>query len=62
MEIAGLLQGRARHHRVEICISSLQIIAGPNASRIATYHYGPALNLATLQALQSTLLTEIAAI
>jgi hypothetical protein len=34
----------------------------PNASRIATYHYGPALNLATLQALQSTLLTEIAAI
>jgi len=33
-----------------------------NASRIATYHYGPALNLATLQALQSTLLSEIAAI
>jgi hypothetical protein len=35
---------------------------GPNASRIAAYHYGPALNLATLEALQSTLLTEIAAI
>jgi hypothetical protein len=35
---------------------------GENASRIATYHVGLALNLATLQALQSTLLSEIAAI
>ena len=30
-----------------------------NASRIATYHYGPALNLATLEALQATLLSEV---
>jgi hypothetical protein len=35
---------------------------GPNASRIATYHYGPALNLATLKGLQATLLSEIAGI
>lgn len=33
-----------------------------NASRIATYHVGPALNLATLEGLQETLLSEIAAI
>jgi len=33
-----------------------------NASRIATYHVGPALNLATLEGLQDTLLSEIAAI
>ena len=33
-----------------------------NASRIATYHYGPALNLATLEGLQDTLISEIAAI
>ena len=31
-------------------------------SRLATYHYGPALNLATLEALQDTLITEIAAV
>ena len=31
-------------------------------ARLATYHFGPALNLATLEALQDTLLTEIAAI
>jgi hypothetical protein len=30
--------------------------------RLATYHAGPALNLATLEALQDTLITEIAAI
>ena len=30
--------------------------------RIATYHAGPALNLTTLEALQDTLITEIAAI
>ncbi len=34
----------------------------PNASRIATYHYGPALDLATLQGLQATLLAEIAGV
>jgi hypothetical protein len=33
-----------------------------NASRIATYHYGPALNLATLEGLQATLLAEIAGV
>ena len=33
-----------------------------NASRIATYHYGPALNLATLEGLQDTLISEIAAV
>jgi hypothetical protein len=32
------------------------------SARLATYHVGLALNLATLQALQSTLLSEIAAI
>ena len=31
-------------------------------SRLATYHYGPALDLATLEGLQDTLITEIAAI
>jgi len=31
-------------------------------ARLATYHAGPALNLATLEALQDTLITEIAAI
>jgi hypothetical protein len=30
--------------------------------RIATYHAGPALNLATLESLQATLISEIAAI
>jgi hypothetical protein len=33
-----------------------------SAARLATYHAGPALNLATLEALQDTLITEIAAI
>ena len=32
------------------------------AARLATYHIGPALNLATLEGLQDTLITEIAAI
>lgn len=36
--------------------------SGKNASRIATYHIGPALNLATLEGLQATLLSEIAAV
>ena len=31
-------------------------------SRLATYHLGPALNLATLEGLQATLISEIAAI
>jgi hypothetical protein len=34
----------------------------PNASRIATYHVGSALNLSTLQGLQKTLLAEIAGV
>ena len=34
----------------------------PTASRLATYHAGPALNLATLEGLQATLISEIAAI
>ena len=33
-----------------------------SAARLATYHAGAALNLATLEALQDTLITEIAAI
>ena len=37
--------------------------AAPSAdARLATYHAGPALNLATLEGLQDTLITEIAAI
>ena len=35
---------------------------GRSDVRLATYHFGPALNLATLEALQATLITEIAAI
>ena len=34
----------------------------PMGARLTTYHAGPALNLATLEALQDTLITEIAAI
>ena len=34
----------------------------PTDVRLATYHAGPALNLATLEGLQDTLITEIAAI
>ena len=45
---------------------ALQIFARSSANRsdarLATYHAGPALNLATLEALQDTLITEIAAI
>ena len=36
-------------------------VASTNA-RLATYHVGPALNLATLEGLQDTLISEIAAI
>ena len=34
----------------------------PTDARLATYHAGPALNLATLEGLQDTLISEIAAI
>jgi hypothetical protein len=34
----------------------------PTTARLATYHAGPALNLATLEGLQETLLSEVAAI
>lgn len=34
----------------------------PTTARLATYHAGPALNLATLEGLQDTLISEIAAI
>ena len=34
----------------------------PCSARLATYHVGPALDLATLEGLQDTLITEIAAI
>jgi hypothetical protein len=34
----------------------------PTDARIATYHAGAALNLATLESLQATLISEIAAI
>ena len=36
--------------------------SGKSPNRIATYHYGPALDLATLRSLQATLIAEIAAI
>ena len=36
--------------------------AASSGYRLATYHAGPALNLATLEGLQDTLITEIAAI
>ena len=35
---------------------------GSSKARFATYHFGPALDLATLEGLQDTLITEIAAI
>ena len=43
-------------------INVFQSSSTPTAARLATYHAGPALNLATLEALQDTLITEIAAI
>ena len=44
-------------------ISLFAIGVAPSAnSRLATYHVGPALNLATLEGLQATLITEVAAI
>jgi len=42
-------------------INVFQSSSTPIAARLATYHAGPALNLATLEALQDTLITEIAA-
>jgi len=44
-----------------IGIFALGTIVSSNA-RLATYHIGPALDLATLESLQDTLITEIAAI
>ena len=45
---------------------NFNVFGRPNANRtdarLATYHIGPALNLATLEGLQDTLITEIAAI
>jgi hypothetical protein len=45
---------------------ALQIFARQSTSisdpRLATYHAGPALNLATLEGLQDTLISEIAAV
>jgi len=43
-------------------INVFQSSSAPTAARLATYHAGPALNLATLEGLQDTLITEIAAI
>jgi hypothetical protein len=37
-------------------------VSNPCDARIATYHAGAALNLATLESLQATLISEIAAI
>ena len=34
----------------------------PTAARLATYHVGPALNLATLEGLQNTLISEVEAV
>ena len=43
-------------------INVFQSSSIPTAARLATYHAGPALNLATLEGLQDTLISEIAAI
>ena len=45
-----------------LCVFSTVGGAVPSNPRLATYHAGPALNLATLEGLQDTLITEIAAI
>jgi hypothetical protein len=45
-----------------VCVFSASTGVGKTTNRIATYHYGPALNMATLRSLQATLITEIAAI
>ena len=46
----------------EINLYRLASGSAPTDARIATYHAGSALNLATLEGLQDTLITEIAAI
>ena len=46
----------------EINLYRLASGATPTDARIATYHVGPALDLATLEGLQDTLITEVAAI
>ena len=45
-----------------VCVFSAAGGNGKTPNRIATYHYGPALDLATLRSLQDTLIAEIAAI
>ena len=51
---------------VQQLTSNFNVFGRPNAnridSRLATYHIGPALNLATLEGLQDTLITEIDAV
>jgi len=46
----------------EILLFRESIFGSPSSARLATYHAGPALNLATLEGLQATLISEIAAI
>ena len=46
----------------EIYLYRLASGSAPTDARLATYHAGPALDLATLEGLQDTLITEIAAI
>ena len=46
----------------EILLFRESIFGSPSDARLATYHAGPALDLATLEGLQDTLITEIAAI
>jgi len=45
----------------EILLFRESIFGSPTDARLATYHAGPALDLATLEGLQDTLITEIAA-
>ena len=51
---------------VQQLTTNFNVFGRPNANRtdarLATYHIGPALNLATLEGLQDTLISEIAAI
>jgi hypothetical protein len=42
--------------------NEVDTVVGPTNASIATYHAGAALNLATLESLQATLISEIAAI
>ena len=47
---------------VPVCVFAAANGVGKTPNRLATYHYGPALNMATLRSLQATLMSEIAAI